>query len=132
MHASLVPKPRLRAGLHAAYLIVTGVWPLVHRRSFEAVTGPKPELWLVRTIGGLAAACGVTLGAAVVRNRRPPEVQVLAFAEAAAFAAADLYAAATRSRVYLGDVAFQAACLPAWLVRWNGRDDASTTTPEAR
>jgi len=117
--ASLPATPRALAGLHAAYLIATGVWPLVHRRSFEAVTGPKPEFWLVRVVGGLAAACGVTLGTAVVRNSRPPEVQVLACAQGLAFAAADMYAAATRSTVYLGDVAFQAACLPAWFASWD-------------
>ena len=29
---------RLLAGLHAGYLVVTGIWPLVHRASFERVT----------------------------------------------------------------------------------------------
>lgn len=124
MTRSLFARPRALAGLHAGYLIATGVWPLVHRRSFEAVTGPKAEFWLVRTVGGLAAACGVSLGAAVVRGRRPAEVQVLATAQALVFAAADVYAAATRSRIYLGDVAFQAACVPAWLTSWERpRDD---------
>lgn len=129
MLSSLVPTPRLVAGLHASYLIATGVWPLLHRRSFEAVTGPKPELWLVRTVGGLAAACGVTLATAAVRGRRPAEVQILAAAQALAFATADVYAAATRSRVYLGDIVFQAACLPAWLASWEG---PSGVTPAAR
>jgi hypothetical protein len=27
----------------AAYYIVSGVWPLAHMRSFEAVTGPKND-----------------------------------------------------------------------------------------
>lgn len=30
----------------AAYYIVTGPWPLLSLRSFEAVTGPKADEWL--------------------------------------------------------------------------------------
>jgi hypothetical protein len=29
-----------------------------------------------------------------------------------------LFAAKSQSRVYLGDVALQAACLPSWFVHW--------------
>jgi hypothetical protein len=107
------------AGLHAGYLIATGLWSLVHRRSFEAVTGPKRDFWLVRTVGGLAIACGVTLGAAVLRGNRSPDAQLLAAAQAVAFGCADVYAAASGSRIYLGDAALQAACLPSWLRPWD-------------
>ena len=31
-----------------ALYVVTGVWPLLHMASFEAVTGPKTDDWLVR------------------------------------------------------------------------------------
>ena len=50
------------AGLQAAYYVGTGLWSLVHRRSFERVTGPKREYWLVRTVGALAVAIGAALG----------------------------------------------------------------------
>ena len=33
------------------YFFLTGVWPVVHLPSFIAVTGPKRDLWLVRTVG---------------------------------------------------------------------------------
>jgi hypothetical protein len=107
------------AGVHSAYLVGTGLWSLLHRRSFEAVTGPKTDFWLVRTVGGLAMVCGTVLGLSVVRGRQAPEVQLLAAAQALAFVAADAYAAATQSRMYLGDVVVQAACLPAWFVPWS-------------
>ena len=41
------------AWVQAGYFVVTGVWPIVHMRSFLAVTGPKTDLWLVKTIGVL-------------------------------------------------------------------------------
>ena len=33
------------------YFFLTGLWPVVHLPSFIAVTGPKRDLWLVRTVG---------------------------------------------------------------------------------
>jgi hypothetical protein len=39
----------------AAYYLATGLWPLVHLPSFEAVTGPKTDDWLVHMVGLLAA-----------------------------------------------------------------------------
>jgi hypothetical protein len=114
----MILAPRLVAGCHAAYLVATGVWPLLHRRSFEAVTGPKEDFWLVRTVGGLAAATGASLGVAVARDRRKPETTVLALASGVVFGLADLRAARTESRTYLGDVVLQLAFAPSWLRRW--------------
>jgi hypothetical protein len=112
------PRARQIAGFQSAYLVVTGLWPLLHRRSFEAITGPKTDFWLVRTVGGLALASGAALGVSVIRGRSQPEIQVLAAAQALVFVTADLFAAKSQSVVYLGDVALQAACLPSWFVHW--------------
>jgi hypothetical protein len=56
----LIPARRL-ATIQGAYYLLTGLWPLAHLRSFQAVTGPKLEPWLVKTVGVLAAAIGFTL-----------------------------------------------------------------------
>lgn len=101
--------------------MATGVWPLVHRSSFEAITGPKTDFWLVRTVGGLATVCGVVLGVSVVRGRQQPEIQLLAAAQGLVFITADVFAATSQSRVYLGDVVGQVAFLPAWFVPWASR-----------
>lgn len=37
--------------VQGAYYIVTGMWPLLHIDSFQVVTGPKDNLWLVKTVG---------------------------------------------------------------------------------
>jgi hypothetical protein len=39
--------------------VTSGLWPLVHLRSFEAITGPKTDRWLVKTIGALIAEPGL-------------------------------------------------------------------------
>ena len=89
------------------YYVATGAWPFVHLKSFERVTGPKYEIWLVRAVGALAAAIGVTL----VRASRTPsrDARGLARASALAFAAIDVAYAARRriSPIYLADAAFE-------------------------
>ena len=94
----------------SGYYGVTGIWPILHLSSFEAITGPKTDDWLVHMIGLLAVAIGVVLGVATARNRvRSPEVVLLAATSAAAFAAIDLwYGSSGRiSPVYLADAGLQ-------------------------
>jgi len=113
-----VSPARATAGAQAAYLMATGVWSLVHRRSFEQVAGRKEDFWLARTVGGLALAIGASLGLAVLEGRKRRETVALALASGAVFLAADLRAARTESRVYLGDALLQLAFAPAWLAPW--------------
>ena len=90
-----------------SFYVATGVWPLLSMGSFELVTGPKTDDWLVRMVGLLAAAIGVTLLAAARARRTTPEVRWLAVASALSFAGVDLvYALSGRiSAVYLADAA---------------------------
>ena len=50
------------------YYTASGVWPLVNMRSFEAVTGPKRERWLVKTVGVLVTVMGGVMTAAAARR----------------------------------------------------------------
>lgn len=45
--------------IQGAYFFVTGIWPLLHYRSFEQLTGPKTDVWLVKTVGTLVAVTGI-------------------------------------------------------------------------
>lgn len=100
---------------YAPYLVATGVWSLVHRPSFERVTGPKEDYWLVQTVGALAIAIGVSLDIAVRRRPEEPETIVLGATGCVAFGLASVRAAQTESRVYLGDALLETAFLAAWL-----------------
>lgn len=76
----------------SAYYVLTGLWPVVHYPSFEAVTGPKTDDWLVHTVGLLAFVIGAALGVAAARNHiRAPDIIVLAVGAALAFAGIDLW-----------------------------------------
>ena len=36
------------------YYLITGVWPFLSMASFQAITGPKVDGWLVKMVGALA------------------------------------------------------------------------------
>jgi hypothetical protein len=91
------------------FYVATGLWPIVHMRSFEAVTGPKADTWLAQTVGGLIAAVGLAL--------LVDESKTLGIASASSLGAADAYFAGKGriSKVYLADAAVEAALIAAWL-----------------
>ena len=100
------------------FYVATGLWPIVHLRSFEAVTGPKVDKWLVRTLGGLIAAVGATLIVGAFERRPSRALRVLGIGSAIALGAADvIYSAQHRiSKVYLGDAAAEGALVTGWVV----------------
>lgn len=99
--------------LQAAYYALTGAWPLMSRRSFEAVTGPKQDWWLVQMVGLLALTNGLALGAGLRSGRISSETRTLAVLSALSFATIDVvYACSGRiSKIYLADAALEAAFL---------------------
>ncbi len=97
--------------VQGVYYVATGVWPLVHMRSFEAITGPKRDGWLVKTVGLLIAVAGSAILTDVPPAGR--STRVIAAGSAAALAAVDVwYVARGRIRsVYLLDAAAELALL---------------------
>lgn len=106
------------AGGHALYYVVTGTWPLLHMPSFLRVTGPKTDLWLVRTVGALITVVGLTLGRAAIRRRITSDIALLAIGSAAALTAIDIiYVARGRiAPIYLLDAAGEIALIGAWAI----------------
>ncbi|MBX5484224.1 MAG: hypothetical protein IRZ16_20550 [Myxococcaceae bacterium] len=108
---------RTLALTQGAWWLVTGTWPILDLRSFERITGPKREGWLVKTVGALVAVIGAGLLIAGLR-RRPiaPEVKVIAAGAACALGAVDLIYPLKKQipPVYLADV------LPelGWAIGW--------------
>jgi hypothetical protein len=101
--------------LQGAYYLGTGVWPLIHRRSFEAVSGRKHDFWLAQTVGAITAAVGLTLTLASRRKDASPEITLLGLGTAAGFAGVDFtYGLKGRiSAVYLIDGVLQLATIAA-------------------
>jgi hypothetical protein len=104
------------AQLQGAAYLVTGIWPIIHRRSFEAVTGPKTDYWLVRAVGALISVIGATLLLGSRRPNLPPEFPLLAAGSALSLSIVDIVGVAVRriSPVYLLDAVGELALVAAW------------------
>ena len=102
------------------YYLVTAVWPLVHMRSFERVTGPKTDHWLVKTVGVLIGVIGVVLLTAAARGTAHAETVLLAAGSAAVLAGVDFVYVAERriSRVYLLDGFAEVVLVLLWAALW--------------
>jgi hypothetical protein len=89
------------------YYLLTGIWPLVSIRTFELVTGPKTDDWLVQTVGVLAGVIGATLLVGGLRVRPRLETLVLSLGAALGFAGVDVtFVLAGRiPPIYLADAA---------------------------
>jgi hypothetical protein len=111
------------ARFQAAYYVPTGVLPLVSIRLFEAVTGPKVDRWLVKTVGALVATTGLALEFAGRRRQIAPELAVVAAGNAAALAAVDIVYVAKRriSPIYLLDAVAEIALVGGWAWLWRTR-----------
>lgn len=105
------------AALQGGYFLATGLWPLVHMRSFEAITGPKYERWLVKTFGSMVAVIGGVLLDAARRRSIDRSLAMVAIGSAATLAGVDVvYTAKGRiSPVYLVEAAVELGLLGWWL-----------------
>jgi len=110
------------------YYFATGVWPLVHMDSFLAVTGPKTDLWLVRTVGVLVGVIGLVLLLAGFRRRTGAETRLLALGSALGLMAIDLIyvTLGVISPVYLLDAAAEGVLIAGWALFMSRSSDSVT------
>jgi hypothetical protein len=111
----VLPKLALIQGI---FYLLTGLWPLFDILSFQIVTGPKTDLWLVRTVGVLVTVIGAVLISASRARRITDEIMLLAVGSALGLAGIDLvYALSGRiSAVYLADAAAEIALAVLWVI----------------
>jgi len=104
------------------YYFVSGIWPLFSMRTFEMVTGPKADKWLVKTVGVLVSVIGAVLMLAgrrrrVEPGRVEPETVLLAAGSALGLGGIDtVYAAKGRiSKIYLLDAVLEVVLVASWV-----------------
>lgn len=125
------PSPRalvVLAALQGLFYAATGVWGLVDLASFQAVTGPKTDLWLVRAVAVLVLVVGGVLLVAAARLRVGFELVLLAAGCALGLAAIDVVyvSAGTIRPVYLLDAAAEVVLALLWgAALWRWRDDVT-------
>jgi hypothetical protein len=108
--------------IQGSYSLLTGLWGLIDIDSFMAVTGPKTDIWLVKTVSVLIIAYSVPL---LSLSWRAPvwEGALLGFLAAAGLAAIDFYYSGRRviSAVYALDGLAELLFAALWgllLLRW--------------
>jgi hypothetical protein len=104
----------------ALYFIVTGLWPILSMATFEAVTGPKFDTWLAKTVGALVTVISLVLVLAALRRSITLEIVVLAIGSALALAIVDVVYVVERiiRPVYLIDAVAQALLIALWIAVW--------------
>jgi hypothetical protein len=113
---------------HGAFNVVGGLWPLLHLRSFEWVFGPKKDVWLQRTTGGLLVSAGLAQLAAAPDPGGPAHARRIGLGTALTLLAIDLvYVPTGRIRpTYLLDAAMQTGWIAAWLRASSGEGRGRT------
>ncbi len=103
--------------------LITGLWPLFGVGTFQRVTGPKIDLWLVKMVGVLTSVIGAVILMAGLRRTAGPKVTWLAVVSAVGFAAIDTVHVARRSisPVYLADTVAELCLILIWFSVVTGR-----------
>lgn len=106
------------AWIQGLYFLVTGVWPLVHVRSFMAVTGPKTDVWLVQTVGVLIIVIALTILLGAWQGKVEKLAVFIAVGSALALTMVDIVFVLKRqiSKIYLVDAAVELALLGGWCI----------------
>lgn len=90
------------------YYLLTALWAIIHIKSFEKVTGPKNDHWLVYTVAAMIVCSSlVFLSASVGPFQISKEVLILSFSNAIALAFIDIVFSLKNviRKVYLIDAA---------------------------
>jgi hypothetical protein len=98
------------------FYLVSGLWPFISASSFQKVTGPKADFWLVKTVGVLVSVIGSVLISAGLRRKQNIEVPMLAIGSASGLAGIDIaYVAKKRiPPVYLMDALAETVFAVLW------------------
>jgi hypothetical protein len=104
--------------LQGAYFLLTGVWPLVSIKTFQMATGPKTDLWLVKTVGLLVGVVGAVLLWAGWTSDVTWHAVAIAVGSSLALTAIDVWYVARRviAPIYLADAVAELILVAGWVV----------------
>lgn len=100
------------------YFLVTGVWPIISMKTFLLVTGPKTDLWLVKTVGLKLTLIGAVLLYAQLTGTINPPVILLAIGAALSLGLVEFIYVAKRviSPIYLADAFVELILIGWWIL----------------
>jgi hypothetical protein len=104
--------------IQGIYWLATGLWGLIDIHSFMLVTGPKTDIWLVKTVSLLIIVISLSLLAAVKSKEQTMPVIFLAITGCMGLAGIDFYYSLNNviSKVYLLDGCAETGFIIAWII----------------
>jgi hypothetical protein len=104
--------------LQTFYYLITSIWALVDIRSFMRITGPKTDLWLVKTVAVLLLAISFSFIASLKFRSYEVSVITLAVSCCLLLICIDCFYVwkGTISKVYLLDAVAELCLLIGWLI----------------
>ena len=99
------------------YTALTALWALIDIDSFMAVTGPKTDIWLVKTVSVVLLAVGAGFIAQALVKSNPLPVVLLALTCSIGLCSIDIYYAFNNviSNIYLADAFLQILFMAVWI-----------------
>lgn len=99
-------------GIQGSYYVLTGIWPFMHLSSFEAVTGPKNNIFLLHMVSALIIVIGIALLLSI-RQEKTRSIIFLATGSPLAFMVIEIIYRAQIHWVYFLDFAVEVILLAA-------------------
>jgi hypothetical protein len=103
--------------VQGVYTLITAVWPLLHIESFMMVTGPKTDIWLVKTVAVVLIPIALLFLLNRYINGPLLHVLVVAISSSIGLASIDFYYTAndTISWIYAVDGIMQVVFIFCWI-----------------
>lgn len=100
------------------YSLLTASWGLIDIESFMAITGPKADVWLVKTVSVLIIPISLCLLSYLITRSGFTQVAIVGITSAIGLGTIDFYYSLRDviSKVYLGDGFMQVLFLLMWAV----------------
>jgi hypothetical protein len=111
--------------VQGTYTFITAVWPIVHIESFMWISGPKSDIWLVKTEGVTLMAISVCLLTGIFAKGDYLPIAALALFTSVGLAYVDFYYALNDTiwDTYMADGIIEIIFAICWLiVLWKERN----------
>ncbi|HSV12297.1 MAG TPA: hypothetical protein VLI68_16075 [Hanamia sp.] len=109
---------RITLWVQSLYYFLTGIWPLADIGSFMKVTGPKTDIWLVKTVAVLLMSISFSFVAGLLVRSHWLPLAILAICCCISLAAIDFYYVHKNiiSAIYLSDGIIHTLLLLTWII----------------
>ena len=117
--------------MQGIYTLVTALWAIVDIHSFMMITGPKTDIWLVKTVAAILIPIGLFLLLNIYRTGPLLHLLSIALLSAVALALIDFYytAKGTISGIYLADGVLQVGFILCWIYIWHSHRNDDSMKP---